>query len=333
MGKLKINLINGDLTKVSCSIVFLKHIEEAFSTPEMAFDNLLKGLLFARYDDRQDNLFVPCTNEGLNCQFIYVVNFHKKDLPFRYSSVEKYARKIIEVVLDSNTKIPRPIKKVATAVHGPGAGLDASEAMETFLVALAKELELKKDFGELEEILLVEKDKDIFERLEERMNYLVSKGTIKFFEGDPYLVPLEDISDSNPDKQRTINPSANHIFIAMPFAKEFNNIYYFGIKQAIEKYNRKSERTDQDKFVGDIVQRIKERIRTADLVIGDITGHNPNVFYEVGLADGLGKKIILISQAQEIPFDFKTQNQITYDSLDILALSTKLDELLAELLK
>ena len=29
------------------------------------------------------------------------------------------------------------------------------------------------------------------------------------------------------------------------------------------------------------------------------------MFYEVGVADGFGKKIVLISQAQEIPFDFR----------------------------
>jgi hypothetical protein len=332
MKDIKIKLINGDLTKVDCSIVFIKHIEESFSRPEKTFNTLLQNALFNQYDEQKDHLLLPCAGTNSHCQFIYIINFHKKDLPFRYASVEKYARKIVEVVRNDNTGISGPIRAIATAIHGPGAGLDASEAMETFLVALANELYQKNDFGDLEEIFLVEKDKAIFERLEERVNYLISKGIIKFSKGEPYLMPVQNGSEIESLQQLAVSPSSNHVFIAMPFAREFNNTYYFGIKQTVEKFNRKSERTDQDKFVGDIVERIKARIKSADLIIADITGHNPNVFYEVGLADGLGKKIILISQAQEIPFDFKTQNQIQYDNMDILALSTKLEELLSVLL-
>jgi hypothetical protein len=50
------------------------------------------------------------------------------------------------------------------------------------------------------------------------------------------------------------------------------------------------------------------------------------------VADGFGKKIILISQAQDIPFDFKNQRQIIYDSMDVLELSTNLGEMLDALL-
>ena len=120
----------------------------------------------------------------------------------------------------------------------------------------------------------------------------------------------------------------------MPYAKEFNNVYYFGIKQVVEKRGRKCERVDQDKFTGDIVQRIKERINSAQLIIADITGNNPNVFYEVGFGDGSKKTTILISQKQEqIPFDFKTQRQIIYDPQDILGLANDLGEVLDEILQ
>jgi hypothetical protein len=53
------------------------------------------------------------------------------------------------------------------------------------------------------------------------------------------------------------------------------------------------------------------------------------VFYEVGYAEGLTKKIILISQDQDIPFDLRTQRQILYQVDDIHALELRLKELLA----
>jgi hypothetical protein len=97
--------------------------------------------------------------------------------------------------------------------------------------------------------------------------------------------------------------SLKHLFVAMPYAKEFNNLYYFGIKEPIEQRDLKCERVDHDKFVGDVVDRIKERISTAELAVADITRASANVFFEVGFAAGMSKSVILLSQAQDIPFN------------------------------
>ena len=70
----------------------------------------------------------------------------------------------------------------------------------------------------------------------------------------------------------------------------------------------------------------------AELVVADITGHNPNVFYEVGYAEGLGKKVIFITQNQDIPFDLRTEKRINYDPQDILSLANQLGELLDAIL-
>ncbi len=112
-----------------------------------------------------------------------------------------------------------------------------------------------------------------------------SKGLVSFIHGE-YFLNQATITNSLYSESNRINLVLDHIFIAMPYAKEFNNIYYFGIKQTIEELGRKCERVDQEKFTGDIVQRIKERIKNSKLVIADITGNNPNVFYEVGFAEG-----------------------------------------------
>jgi hypothetical protein len=66
--------------------------------------------------------------------------------------------------------------------------------------------------------------------------------------------------------------------------------------------------------------------------MADITGNNPNVFYEAGYAAGIGKEIVLISQKQEIPFDLRTERQITYDPQDIYSLVNQLGELLSAIL-
>jgi nucleoside 2-deoxyribosyltransferase len=56
-------------------------------------------------------------------------------------------------------------------------------------------------------------------------------------------------------------------------------------------------------------------IRRSDVVVADLTGLNPNVFYEMGLAHALGKTIILIKQkdAQRVPFDLGNHRYYEYD--------------------
>ncbi len=328
MQKLKISLVHGDISKIDCSIVFVKHIEGDFSKPETAIDEQLQGKLSELYgSNEKDNEIIFSSDGKLPFPFCCSVIFHRIDLPFSYSSVDSYARKMLQISANEKAFINTPVHTIATAVHGPGAGLDGSEALETMLMALTNELQRSQQTGELQEIIFVEYDKDVFQRLQERLKYLLNCKLVSYIDGDFFLSGAAVINSIYPESNRVKNLVLNHIFIAMPYAKEFNNLYYFGIKQTVEKMGRKCERVDQEIFTGDLVQRIKERISSSKLVIADLTGNNPNVFYEVGFADGCGKKIILLSQQQDnIPFDFKTQRQIIYDPQDLLSLSSKITE-------
>src|SRR5215212_3353410 len=103
------------------------------------------------------------------------------------------------------------------------------------------------------------------------------------------------------------------IFVLMPFKPEFNDIYKFGIKGAAEDVGAYSERVDEQDFTEGILDRIYNQINKADVVIADMTGQNPNVFYEVGYAHALDKIVLLITQeADDIPFDLKHRQHIVY---------------------
>jgi hypothetical protein len=53
----------------------------------------------------------------------------------------------------------------------------------------------------------------------------------------------------------------------------------------------------------------------ARVVIADLTAKNPNVTYEVGLADVLGKDVELLSQTpNDVPFDFLGLRLVTYEN-------------------
>ncbi len=329
MEGLKITLRHGDLLKTKCSGIFMKHIEGTMSVPERALDAVVQGrltLLHAHNEKEDQSILIESQGGLLACPLVYIVNFHQKDLPFSYHSVDHYARTIVRVAERGG------VTSVATALHGPGSGLDASEAMETLIVGFASELKTTPPRS-LAEIILAETNKEIFVRLQERLQYLASKDIVRFDHGEYFVNPEFGQGASGIEAERINRLALKHLFIAMPFAKEFDNAYYFGIKQPIEHHRRKCERVDQDAFTGDVIERVKLRISSCELVIADITGNNPNVFYELGYADGAKKPVIVISQEQETPFDLKSRRQIRYSPHDILSLAKAIDKHLDELLE
>lgn len=102
-------------------------------------------------------------------------------------------------------------------------------------------------------------------------------------------------------------------FVLMPFGKEFDNIYY-GIKESCKQTDTYCERVDEQDFEGGIMDRIYNQISKADLIIAEMTGKNPNVFYEVGYAHALNKPTILLTKTStDIPFDLQGYPHIIHD--------------------
>jgi hypothetical protein len=75
------------------------------------------------------------------------------------------------------------------------------------------------------------------------------------------------------------------------------------------------QRADDIFEAGVVVDQIRAAIESADLVIGVCTGKNPNVFYELGLAEVLGHKPILIaSTSTDLPFDVQHWRAQLYEA-------------------
>lgn len=106
------------------------------------------------------------------------------------------------------------------------------------------------------------------------------------------------------------------VFVLMPFDTAFTDVYQLGIKPACEKAGAYAERLDEQMFTENMLQRIYNQIAVAHIVVADMTGKNPNVFYEVGYAHALGKTVILLTQNKDdIPFDLKHYRHIVYQSV------------------
>lgn len=98
------------------------------------------------------------------------------------------------------------------------------------------------------------------------------------------------------------------------------------IRSVVDKKGYTPIRVDQESFIGSIVEAIWEAIRNSEIVIADITGYNPNVFYELGISHALNKQTIITIfnkdgiVPDDIPFDIKVQSVLPYGTAESLRL-------------
>ncbi|MBY0038679.1 hypothetical protein H7U08_19390 [Bacillus cereus] len=99
---------------------------------------------------------------------------------------------------------------------------------------------------------------------------------------------------------------------------------YLEIKNICSSVGLNCSRSDEEYINGDVLPHILKKIAKARLIIVNLDGRNPNVYYELGIAHALDKPTILISKSiNNAPFDLKSKNIIIYK--DFNELNTKLN--------
>jgi hypothetical protein len=102
-------------------------------------------------------------------------------------------------------------------------------------------------------------------------------------------------------------------FLVMPFSQAWSNHVHRALASACRSQSVHPVRGDDVFTPTDILNDIWHSIHNAGLVIADITGRNPNVLYELGIAHTLAKPVLIISRnAADIPIDLSTRRVIMY---------------------
>jgi hypothetical protein len=127
--------------------------------------------------------------------------------------------------------------------------------------------------------------------------------------------PSEELDTDYPEflgrRAKEIDP--DQCFVAMPYSMEWSQSLEETLIEICQSVGMKA--LVAKNMNGRIVAHdIWEGITGSSIIIADITEGNPNVAYEVGLADVLGKRVILLCQGNTVPFDFQGQRLILYES-------------------
>lgn len=141
------------------------------------------------------------------------------------------------------------------------------------------------------------------------------EGIVQLLKIAPTNIP-DGLPAKNPNLSQSYRP--NTAFIMMPIDNKNpeNEDVYGAYKECFSKFDVKAVRADEIEHEDVITKRIIEEIKTSEFLVGDLTNERPSVYYEIGYAHSLGRRVILYRKAgTSIHFDLAANNCPEYRNI------------------
>jgi hypothetical protein len=319
---MEIDIINGDAFEIEADVLVLKYSQALHGLDRRTVERLVAAGCHVQELPKPGQYHLCDTLGQLDTPKVFFVGVVQLQ-SFGYAAIRDFARRALSALKDFLPKASH----VALTLHGPNYGLDELEAFRSELAGLYDALEDGEFPEHLERITFVEVNAGRASRLKAQLSTLQSSGhksAANLKTGSTPVSQLESLSTAGAPSE-----AKPHVFVAMPFAPEFDDRFHYGIQGAVNSAGYLCERADLSTFTGDVIAWVKERIDTAKLLVADLSTANANVYLEVGYA--WGKKIptvLVVDDAKLLRFDVAGQRCLVYNNS-----IKKLEELLTHELK
>ncbi len=305
--KIAIDVVEGDALEIDADVLALKYAQQYYGVDKLVATRLVQaGIENTRMKPSIGGFRLVPTDSAIsaeNALFIGVVDLYD----FGYREIREFASR----VLSSLAAAPSEVRHIAATLHGAGYGLDEIESFEAEMAGFLDAIGSGNVPRSLERITIIERNPGRVKRLLPILDEL--------YPGTPPRKTSTTNREARDERLRAAGPAADaksHVFVAMPFTRELEDTYHYGIQEPVRAAGFVCERADLAAFVGDVLQWIQNRIRTSSLVIADLTDANPNVYLEVGYAWGCGVPVVLLTQATaHLKFNVKGQKCLVYDNI------------------
>jgi hypothetical protein len=304
---MEIQILEGDALEVSADVLVLKYAQRLYGVDELAVNRLEAGGFQIRERLPRPGEFMLIDTMGHlgapKVLFAGVVTLRT----FGYEGIRGFAK----LALTSLAETMPGASHVALTLHGADYGLDESEAFHSEVAGLIDAVESGDCPNGLRRLTIVELNAGRAHRLQQQLTTLM---TAWYGQHPRVASQLERLRTAGAKSQ-----TKAHVFVAMPFAPEFDDRFHYGIQRAVNSAGYLCERADLASFTGDVNAWVKERIDSASLLVADLSTANPNVYLEVGYAWGKGIPTVLLSaQAEDLHFNVKGQRCLIYKSIQSL---------------
>jgi len=307
-----------DIIEFNADVIALKYAQKLYGADRVVADALSKVGIYIDFPEIDDYRYVETHNmiPTNNALFVGVPPLSQ----FEYQEIQEFAIQVLDIL----SREAPTTKHLAMTIHGPGYGLDEIEAALAQFTGYLIAIKMGKAPPDLKCISLVERNSNRVQRLRQafEQNLRVTTYATRLSSRWGYKLAIPGILDPEVTDISTLEMTGKeseakpHIFVAMPFRKDMDDVFYYGIQGPVHAAGFLCERVDQEAFTGDILDRVKNRIETASLVIAELTGSNPNVYLEVGYAWGKGRStILLVKEAKELRFDVRGHRCLTYERI------------------
>ncbi len=320
---IEFSIEQGDITSYNADVLALKYAQRFFGTDEIIAYLLNKvGIAMESLrPDVGDYRYIETRNciQARHALFIGVPDI----TDFNYQHIQEFATRVLNILAD---RAP-DTKHLAMTIHGAGFGLDEIEAFLAQFRGYLYALQSGQFPTHLEKITIIDRNLERVQRLQEAFeeNFSSADFVSKLSGKRAYRINRRQLisnlkgnkpSNSDSEKRRIEAEAKRHVFVAMPFKKDMDDIFYYGIQRPVRSAGFICERIDQEAFIGDILDKVKKKIETAAVVIAELSGANPNVYLEVGYAWGKGRPtILLMKDDEELRFDVRGQRCLQYERI------------------
>jgi hypothetical protein len=309
---LLISVARGDALKVKADVLALKYADSLHGVDSAVFERLQEHGLQTRLP-KLAGFTLRGTEDCIGAKHVLFVGV-KTLREFGYSEIREFASKVLASLAG---KAP-DIAHVALTIHGPGYGLDEIEAFESELAGIVDAVTSGKFPQALQRITFIESNDGRARRLSAALKKLLPNGSLPV-DGRGSISVLEDDVQNTLRTAGNLSASKPHVFVAMSFAEEMDDVFHYGIQGAVNAAGLLCERADLSAFTGDVMDWVKRRISSATLVVADLSSANPNVYLEVGYAWGCRIPTVLLARdTNDLKFDVKSQRCILYKSIKSL---------------
>lgn len=101
--------------------------------------------------------------------------------------------------------------------------------------------------------------------------------------------------------------------VLMTFADEYEHLFESVLEPVLKKCGYDVFKANDSPKAGDIADEVIDKILNAEIVIAEVSVHNPNVYYELGVSHTIGSKTILIAtDPGKLPFYLRPQRVLVY---------------------